>query len=296
MSGAPPRVSVIIPAYHSDQTLTSCLEALRNQTFRDFETILINSSPEPRTAEIVRRYPEVVFEQSPVRLLPHAARNRGVTMARGSLLVFTDPDCRADLDWLVWLVSAHDAGHPVVGGSMGLLSDRAIERAVHLRKFFWLLPGLPEGPVHVICTANASYSRHVWKRIGPLQGELFTGDALLSLRAAAAGFMPWFEPRACVRHRHAGGVAAYVREFLARGREFAGARAALESWPRRRAAVYLALLPFVTMLIVGRSARCARRSRWLVPFLQSLPLHAAFATAWSVGEGRAYWRRLIDRW
>jgi hypothetical protein len=43
-----------------------------------FETIIVNSSPEDRTAKLVaERFPAARFEQSPHRLLPHAARNRG---------------------------------------------------------------------------------------------------------------------------------------------------------------------------------------------------------------------------
>jgi glycosyltransferase involved in cell wall biosynthesis len=284
---------VIIPAYYSHETVAACLEALRGQTFRDFEIILINSSPESQTGRIIQtRFPEVVFEQSPGRLLPHAARNRGVAMARGELLVFTDPDCAARPDWLVHLVQAHDAGHAVVGGSMGLTRGRWLERGVHLRKFFWLLRGMPEGPCRIVCTANAAYSRAVWNRIGPLQAELFTADALLSMRACAAGFGPWFEPLATVDHRHDGGIGAYWREFLGRGAEFAGARADVEQWTRWRAGVYLALMPVVTALVLTRAGRCAWRSGWGMTFLTTLPVHLVFLVAWSLGEARAYWTRL----
>ena len=82
-------------------SLSAPFSALRSQTFSDFEIILINSSPEEETERLVRsEFPEVVFEQSLVHLYPHAARNRGVQLACGSVFVFTDPDCRARPDWL----------------------------------------------------------------------------------------------------------------------------------------------------------------------------------------------------
>ncbi len=116
-----PRVSVVIPTYYSSSTLEISLEALRRQRYRDFEVIVVNSSPEEETGRIVReRYPEVVFVQSPVRLYPHAARNEGIGRARGEVLVFTDPDCEPAPDWLERLVAACDGGTRVVVGAMGL--------------------------------------------------------------------------------------------------------------------------------------------------------------------------------
>ena len=151
---AAPLVSVIVPAYNSFGTIPGFLCALRRQTFTDFETIIVNSSPETQTGKLVAEgLPEAHFEQSPVRLLPHAARNRGVELAKGSLLVFTDPDCVAESGWLRALVEANQRGHRVVVGSMGLIGTSAFERAVHLCKFSSWLPGLPEGRAIIAPTA-----------------------------------------------------------------------------------------------------------------------------------------------
>jgi GT2 family glycosyltransferase len=284
-----PRVSVIIPTYYSHRTVAACLEALRAQTFRDFETILVNSSPEEHAGEIVRtRFPEVTFVQSPTRLFPHAARNRGISLARGELLVFTDPDCRARPDWLARLVDAHDAGHVVVGGGMDLVTRRWFECGVHLCKFYFLLSGSKPGPRRVICTANASYARSIWEQVGPFDEELFVGDALLSWRAAAHGFRPWFEPLAIVAHRHEGDFRSYWREFWLRGREFGGARARLETWPRWRAAAYLILLPAVLLVVLTRAGRAALGSGWGGSFALTFPIQFVFRLAWSLGEARAH--------
>lgn len=286
-----PRVSVIIPAYYSDETLEACLEALRTQTFQDFETILVNSSPEDRTRQIVTTlFPEVVFEQSPKRLLPHAARNRGVSIARGELLIFTDPDCSAKPDWLTCLVEAYAAGHAVVGGSMGLDSKSWFERGVHLCKFSWLLISLPPGPRWIIPTANACYSREVWKMVGPFDGDCFCGDALLSWRAGVLGYQPWFEPRAIVIHRHEGSISSFWRQRLKRGQEFAEARTEFEHWSRLRTVVYLATLPVLVLLVLVRAGCDALKSGWGLSFVLTLPLQLVGHVAWSLGEARTHWR------
>ena len=58
MTVGEPRVSVVIPAFCSHQTIGSCLTALRSQSFRDFESIVVDSSPDARTSEVVvERFP-----------------------------------------------------------------------------------------------------------------------------------------------------------------------------------------------------------------------------------------------
>jgi len=291
-----PRVSVIVPAYLSHERIGSALEALRAQTFRDFETIVVNSSQEDATRQAVAAtLPDTLFLQSPERLLPHAARNHGVARAQGDLLVFTDPDCRARPDWLGRLVAAHDRGRPVVGGAMGLCGGGPLEPGVHLSKFFWLLEGLPAGPKPVICTANALYSRAAWETVGPFDGDLFTGDALLSLRAGAQGLTPWFEPRAVVEHHHDGTLGEYWREFLFRGREFGGARAELEGWSRPLTVAHLVSSPGLLPLALARAGSAAFRGGWGRRYLRSLPVQVACKLAWSLGEARADWDRVCGR-
>lgn len=282
-----PRVSVIIPAYFSSGRINDALDGLRAQSFRDFETIVVNSSPEEDTERKVREgYPEVRFFQSPIRLLPHAARNVGLRHAQGEILAFTDPDCRARRDWLELLVAAHDEGHPVVGGSMALRHPDRLQTGVHLSKFFWLLETLPRGHTRVICTANASYSRAVLNDIGPFDGRLFTGDAFQSRKACQHGYPVWFEPRAVVEHVHDGRLVDYWREFRLRGREYSAARGRFESWSRLRAMGVLAMNPLVPLVEISRTGSSAVRAGWSRAFLGSLPIQVACRVAWAFGEAR----------
>ncbi len=285
MTPATPRVSVIIPAYNSGDTVAQCLDALYAQTYRNFETILINSSRDATTPAIVRsRFPDVIFEQQPSRLRAQAARNRGIDLARGELLVFTDPDCRAHPAWLERLVGAYDSGHPVSSGSMGLVSESWFQWGVHMSKFSWLLPGSPAGPCHVACTANAAYSRRVFDRVGPFDPDICIGDAVLSWRAARAGSTPWLEPGALVEHWHEHAFLTYLREFFHRGRESAVARDQLDRWSAPSKAARIVLFPVIAGLESVRTGRCAmaagRIGRWIV----SVPLIAAFKLAWALGE------------
>lgn len=293
MNAADPYVSVILPAYHSDATLAACLDGLRRQTYRNFETIVVNSSPETRTRSIVaERYPEVVFEQSAMRLLPHAARNRGVRLARGRLLVFSDPDCIPRPDWLAALVAACGAGHEAVGGSMDLAGGGWFACGVHLCKFHGLLPGLPPGPRWILPTANACYTRKAWDAAGPFDDALMIADALLSWRSQQAGCTTWFEPAARVGHYHDDTPGSFWRARRRRGLEFAEARMAHEAWSRRRTAVFVLAMPMLVGLVVLRAGRDALRSGWALRYLVTLPVQILGHVAWSAGEWHAHWRHL----
>lgn len=294
MTDPRPAASIVIPAYHSDGTIADCLEALRAQTHRDFETIVVNSSPGDGTrAAVTGGFPEVRYVESCERLLPHAARNRGATEARGDLLVFTDPDCVPDPDWLACLVDAAEAGNEVIVGSMGLVGRGRFARGVHLVKFWWLLPGAPPGYRWIAPTANAAYTRAAWEEAGPFDGDLFASDGLASWLAARRGRKPRFEPGARVAHRHQGDAASLWSERFARGEEFAGVRMRFERWSRTRAAAHALLFPALPALVLARSARAAWRSGWARDWLATLPLQALGQVGWSTGELRAHARRAL---
>src|ERR1700730_14194327 len=108
--------SVIIPSYESQGTVAATLQSLRDQLFRDFETILVDSGPNDEVARIAAGFPEVRYHRVQSRLLPHQARNVGAKLARNEILVFTDPDVVAAPDWLEKLIGNYrTAAGPIVG-------------------------------------------------------------------------------------------------------------------------------------------------------------------------------------
>lgn len=285
-----PRVSVIIPAYESSATIADCLRGLREQVFRDFEVIVINSSPEEETRRIVEsECPEAIFHQMSKRLLPHAARNVGVARARGSVLVFSDPDCRAHPDWLEKLVAAHDAGRALVCGAIELNADAQwFERGVHLCKYSFRSSALAAGSCWIAGTANACCARELWNAIGPFDGDHFSGDARFSWSAASRGHQPWFEPGAVVVHRYCGSMSELLNERFSRGSDFALARMQVEDWSRVRTLGHFAAVPLASAIVIARGGRDALVARKFGDFLRTLPLQIAGHVAWLIGEERAY--------
>jgi GT2 family glycosyltransferase len=290
-----PRVSVVIPAFCSQATVEETLEGLRRQRFRDFETVVVDSSPDEATARAVSRFEEVRLVRSAERLLPHAARNRGVRAARGAIVAFTDPDCQPAPDWLARLVAAHDRGHSLVGGAIVPKADGAGAdwrvRAIHRTKFVGAAPAGPSGPRPDLASANLAFERDLLGRVGPLDTERFCGDTEWCWRARAAGVIPWFEPAAVVSHVHERSIAGFLRERRARGEDFAAMRAERAGWRRRARWARALAAPAVAGVLAGRVWRAARAADGRAPGAAELALAFAGCAAWSAGEARALLRR-----
>jgi len=283
------RVSVIISAYDSDAFIAECLDSLRNQTFKNFEIVVVNSSPEERTEALIQAsFPEVLFYQSPTRLLPGAAHNKGVEMARGELLAFIDPDCCAHPDWLAGLVSACDRGHTIVGGAMDVVTPTWLEIGQHLTKWHWILTGLPPRLCSNLPTSNLCLTREVFQDSGPFEPDLYCSDGILIWRACRKGHVPIFEPKAVVMHYHRETARSFWHVRIQRGREFARERAALEEWSDNRVMVYLFFMPLLPLYVLLRAFRNCLRSGWLLRYFLTLPVQVLGHLGWTVGEAQTH--------
>lgn len=290
-----PLVSVILPAWNSHSTLAACLESLRAQTFRDFEVIVVDSSAGARSAAIAReQFPEVRVRCCAERLGPHAARNLGVAIAQGDILVFSDPDCRMSPRWLELLVQAQRGGHPAAGGSVSDLGGGWLDLGMHLCKYAWWLPGGPPGPRTALPSANVSYSRDLFARIGPFPEE-WCGDTVLAWRGTAAGATLWFEPAAIVEHDHCLTWDVFLRQRFERGYDFGQVRPRVAQWTTGRTLAYLLATPLTGAVMTARAIRYAAEAAHLGLMLRCLPIVFAGYSAWGLGEAVAHWRALRRR-
>lgn len=102
-----PALSVCVIAYNSGPTLRTCLERLGEQTWRDFEAIVIdNASPDPGDAAIAASFSWVRLVRNGENLGFAGAGNQAARLARGRWFVLLNPDAFADPDWLAELVAA----------------------------------------------------------------------------------------------------------------------------------------------------------------------------------------------
>lgn len=93
--GENPIISVIVPVFNVDKYLDQCIGSILNQTFTDFELILVNDGSFDYSYKICKEY---AAKDSRVRVLSQenkglsAARNLGIENAKGQYLSFVDSD------------------------------------------------------------------------------------------------------------------------------------------------------------------------------------------------------------
>lgn len=88
-------ISVIVPIYNVENYLRMCLDSIQNQTYKNFECLLINDGSPDNSAEICREY---VAKDSRFRYFEKenggvsSARNLGIERSEGVYITFVDSD------------------------------------------------------------------------------------------------------------------------------------------------------------------------------------------------------------
>ena len=120
----PPSVSVVIPVYDVKPYLERCIDSVLNQSFQDFELILVDDGSKDGSSEICDRYAgrwEKVSVIHQANVGAGLARNRGLEAAKGRYIMFSDSDDYMDGDLLKNLYEAaatEDADCAVAGCTM----------------------------------------------------------------------------------------------------------------------------------------------------------------------------------
>ena len=87
-------ISVIIPTYNRENKIIPCVESVLNQTYKDFEIIIVDDCSTDRTGEILKPYLNDRFSYYRLDRNRRAcyARNFGMRLAKGDLVAFQDSD------------------------------------------------------------------------------------------------------------------------------------------------------------------------------------------------------------
>lgn len=104
-----PLISVIIPAYNAERVLERCLDSIVNQTYKDFEIVIVEDGSKDASLKICqeykKRYSDKISVVSQANAGPSAARNTGIANSRGKYLSFVDADDYIELDMLEQMIN-----------------------------------------------------------------------------------------------------------------------------------------------------------------------------------------------
>ena len=212
-----PFFSVIIPNYNGQRFLSTLLDALRRQSFRDFEVILADdASSDDSVAFVEQHYPEVRVLLN--RRNEGFARtcNLGVAAAHGRLVVLLNNDTEPETTWLAELAKTVCANPQaaVVTSKLLLFDDR---RKLHTTGDLLGLDGIPhnrgvwemdEGqyddePAIFSGSGGASaFRKEVWQQLGGFDEAfwMYMEDVDFGFRAQLLGWSAVFAPTARVYH------------------------------------------------------------------------------------------------
>jgi GT2 family glycosyltransferase len=211
-------ISIVIVNWNGAAHLPVCLNALRAQTFRNFEVIVAdNASRDESLALLARDYPEVKVIALSKNLGFTGGSNAGIRAARGEFIVLLNNDTEADPRWLEEIRAAFER-HPEAGlvASKMKLFDR--RDTFHTAGDFYRRDGIPgnrgvwetdrgqydrEEYVFSACGGSAAYRKSMLDQIGLLDEDFFYSceDVDLAWRAQLAGWKCVYAPGAVVYHK-----------------------------------------------------------------------------------------------
>jgi len=87
-----PEISIIIPTFNAKKSLEKCLTSISNQTFKNFEIIVVNDGSTDNTAAILSRYQDKIKVINQHNAGAAVARNRGEKDSTAPFIIFCDAD------------------------------------------------------------------------------------------------------------------------------------------------------------------------------------------------------------
>ena len=216
-NAVPPRITVVIPNWNGERFLSPCLGSLREQSFRDFETILVdNGSTDSSVAFTRRNFPEVRVLTLGENKGFSVAVNAGIMASRAEHVALLNNDTETDSGWLDGLLRAAET-HPEAGFFASKLMDfedrRLLDGAGDVLRRSGLPYRLGHGEpdrgqydeaafVFGACAGAALYRRSMLDDIGLFDEDFFAycEDGDLSFRAQLAGYRCLYAPKAIVYH------------------------------------------------------------------------------------------------
>jgi glycosyltransferase involved in cell wall biosynthesis len=127
-----PKISVLVPVYNDIDRVGLCIEKLQAIDYPAscYEVIIIDNGSTDGTYEYLQQLMEGIASDT-FRLLQcltpgsYAARNKGLQVASGEYVAFTDSDCLVSTEWLTNLLrcAAQQHGDVIVAGKVSFFSD-----------------------------------------------------------------------------------------------------------------------------------------------------------------------------
>ncbi|MDI6642622.1 MAG: glycosyltransferase [Candidatus Hodarchaeaceae archaeon] len=187
------RISVIVPTYNEGKTIERCLKALKNQTFKDYEIVVIDGHSKDNTVEIAKKYADrILYDEGKGA---GAARNLAVRAVDSEIVAFVDGDTVVPENWVETVSAALEGGVVGVGGPVSPEGGGLLDKIVYficadlVRRISSALGS------HHFTGANCAFLRSAFFQARGFREDLdMIDDADLSMRMKKFGKVK-FEPK-----------------------------------------------------------------------------------------------------
>lgn len=216
MNSRIPKVSVIVVNYNGISVIKDCLQSIIAQTFKDFETIVVDNCSTDESIKLIRfMFPSVTLIELKKNIGFAGGCNIGIKNSRGQYIALINNDAIAEPLWLQQLVNAADR-HPDVGicASKLIAFGTNVIDSVGDGYATWL-KGFKRGEgedkerydqmeyIFGACAGAALYRRNMLEEVGFFDEDFFLihEDTDLNFRAQLAGWKVMYVPSAVVYHK-----------------------------------------------------------------------------------------------
>jgi len=285
-----PIASVIILNWNGKKFLQECLDSLGAQTYRDFETILIDNGSTDNSAAFVQElYPWVRLVALPENTGFSGGNNRGLAECRGDYIVTLNNDTKVEPEFIAELVKVaeSDSAIGMVAAKMLNFYETGRIDSVGIRVTtagLGVNRGVGEtdrgqydaaGEVFGACAGAALYRRAMLDEVGFFDAAFFAyyEDTDLAWRARLAGWRCVTAPGAVVYHVHSatsGRMSPFTVYQVQRNKWYT----IIKNWP---ASILLKRIPLIATFDLAALVLAVLRGRGLAAFkarfdvLKSLP-------------------------
>lgn len=154
-----PTISICVPVYNVEKQLPRCIDSILNQSFEDFELVVINDASPDNSEEIVEKYRKV---DSRIRYIKHETnrslpqtRKTALEVVKGEYITFMDSDDWIDSNHLERLYKAlleNDADISIC--------DMCVHRETETKVL--MINNLPKNPFSSVSWVNKLFRRHLF--------------------------------------------------------------------------------------------------------------------------------------
>lgn len=196
--------SIIIRAYNEEKHIGNLLEALKNQAYKDYEVIVVDSGSTDKTLEIIKKYSVKVLNIETRDFTFGYALNVGCKEARGKYLVMVSAHVLPqDEYWLGNLVAPFkDEKVAMVYGRHLPVPQTKFSEKQDFKRLFSNTPVNSNVPLEYANNANSAIRKSLWEK-RPFDEYLFgLEDIDWARHFLSHGYIVRYEPEAAIHHIH----------------------------------------------------------------------------------------------